>query len=79
MIKIKYEVQGKVKGRYVRKSHTENLYHWCIQSAEKPYYDLSQGTCDAEDLPLDIREKCDNYKGAFYACDWLLIESTKNE
>ncbi len=32
----------------------------------------AQGTCEAEDLPADIRQKCDEYNGAFYACEWPL-------
>lgn len=42
---------------------------WCIQSNDKRY-DIEQGTCDAEDLPEEIRKQCDQYTGAFYACQW---------
>lgn len=45
-------------------------YRWCDQSAEDPRYDLRQGTCDREDLPPHIAKACDEYKGAFYACEW---------
>jgi hypothetical protein len=55
--------------RYVRKIPGEQKYQWCIQSSNKGY-DVEQGTCNAEDLPEDIKKKCDEYNGSFYACKW---------
>lgn len=69
----RYRVAGKVKARYVAKSALGNCYRWCEQSAENPRYDIAQGTCDAEDLPDDVKIKCDTYDGSHYACEWPLI------
>lgn len=56
--------------RYVRKIVGELKYCWCIQCHNDKRYDVEQGVCDAEDLPDDIRKKCDEHTGAFYACIW---------
>lgn len=55
--------------RYVGKS-VRGGYRWCIQNAKRPQFDTAQGTCEAIDLPTDIREKCDAYDGVHYACEW---------
>lgn len=57
--------------RYVGKS-TKGGYRWCIQNAKRREFDTAQGTCDASDLPVDIREKCESYDGVHYACVWPL-------
>ena len=57
--------------RYVGKS-ARGGYRWCIQNAKHKQFDTAQGTCDAEDLPLEIREKCDAYDGCHFACEWPL-------
>lgn len=57
--------------RYVKKIPSQQKYMWCVQSNDRRY-DFEQGTCDAEDLPEDIRKKCDEYTGSFYACIWPL-------
>jgi hypothetical protein len=72
VIITKYGIPGAAKARYVRKATSQNFYEWCEQSAEKPRYDIAQGTCEAEDLPEDVRKKCDEYNGSFYACEWPL-------
>jgi len=71
MIKVKYRVEGSVKARYVRKTEGDQ-YAWCEQSADNPARDVAQGTCEAGDLPEDIRKQCDEYSGAFYAAEWPL-------
>jgi hypothetical protein len=74
MIKDKYRTTGKLKNfpvrRYVRKS--KDGYTWCERSEKDKRYDVAQGTCDGEDLPLHIKEVCDAYSGYFYACEWPL-------
>ena len=72
MIRTQYRKPGTAKARYVRKAIGQDFYKWCEQSADDPRYDIAQGTCEAEDLPTDIRQKCDEYNGAFYACEWPL-------
>ena len=72
MIKDKFRRPGRTLARFVRKSAYLGCYVWCEQSAANPGRDVAQGTCDAGDLPDDIREKCDAYYGAFYACEWPL-------
>ena len=69
-IRTNYRVTGPVSKRYVRKSN--DGYRWCEQSAVKPECDVAQGTCDAKDLPADVRAACDAHTGAFYACEWPL-------
>jgi hypothetical protein len=72
MIRTQYKVSGTAKARYVRKVAGRNLYKWCVQSAEDLRFDIAQGTCEAEDLPPEIRQKCNDYRGRFYACEWPL-------
>lgn len=43
---------------------------WCEQNAEEPQYDIAQGTCDAEDLPEQIRKACDEATHIHYAAIW---------
>lgn len=57
--------------RYVGKS-ARGGYRWCIQNAVRPQFDTAQGTCDGDDLPDEIRAKCDAYGGVHYACEWPL-------
>ena len=73
MIRTQYRKPGTAKARYVRKAIGQDFYKWCEQSADDPRYDIAQGTCEAEDLPTDIRQKCDELEGknaGFYACEW---------
>ena len=72
MIRTQYRKPETAKARYVRKAIEQDFCKWCEQSAEDSRYDIAQGTCEAEDLPPDIRQKCDEYNGAFYACEWPL-------
>lgn len=72
MIITKYRSSGKPLCRFVRKAKSQKYYEWCEQSIDNPRFDVAQGTCDAEDLPDDIRIKCDNHNGSFYACEWKL-------
>lgn len=65
----KSESEGKEGKRYVGKA-ANGGYRWCIQNVHKPQYDIAQGKCEAEDLPEEIRQKCDEYDGGFYACEW---------
>jgi hypothetical protein len=66
----KFRVPGPVGKRYVRKSG--DVYRWCEQSAGNLAHDVAQGMCDSEDLPDDVRARCDAYIGAGYACEWPL-------
>lgn len=70
MVKEEHRSSGAVKARYVKKSPGQDFYKWCEQSLENPEYDVAQGTCDADDLPEAVREKCDEYDGYMYACEW---------
>lgn len=73
MIETTYRTNSKMllRGeRYVKKIPGVQKYMWCVQSCNDKRYDVEQGTCDAEDLPEDVRKKCDEYTGAFYACIW---------
>lgn len=72
MITEAFRGKGEAKARYVRKAAgVDGVYQWCEQSADDPRYDVAQGTCDAEDLPDDIRDKCDRHTGmGTYACEW---------
>jgi hypothetical protein len=70
MIRTHRRSPGKAIARFVRKSHVGPGYEWCEQSAADPRYDIATGTCDAEDLPDEVRAACDAYYGAFYACGW---------
>jgi hypothetical protein len=72
MITTKYRVEGQVKARYVGKSAVGDHYIWCEQSADDLGVDVAQGTCGAEDLPEDIKVKCETNNGAVYACEWPL-------
>jgi hypothetical protein len=75
MIITHYHIEYKYGKRFVRKSLVhKDKYAWCIQRADLPAYDCARGICDAEDLPDDIRAKCDAYKGSFYACEWPVEE-----
>lgn len=55
--------------RYVRKSAAGDFYEYCI-TCDKTRYDIEQGYCEGSDLPAEIKAKCDDYKGSFYACEW---------
>ncbi len=76
MIRDKYRVEGKVKQRYVKRHSSNDYYVWCEQSADDLRYDVAQGTCEAEDLPEDIKAKCDAYDGYAYACEWPMEGKT---
>lgn len=72
MIRDQYRTGGKARARFVKRAAGQDFYKWCEQSDEDPRYDVAQGTCEAEDLPDDIRAKCDSYDGMHYACEWPL-------
>lgn len=72
MIREQYRVEGKARARYVRRALGQDFYKWCEQSAADPRYDVAQGTCEAQDLPDEVRAACDEYKGMAYACEWPL-------
>lgn len=75
MIVDTYRRSGAVHKRFVRRALLCNdLYQWCEQSSDDPSLDIAQGTCRGADLPPDIKAKCDEHKGAFYACEWPLGE-----
>ena len=69
MIITNHESDGPKGNRYVGRS-ARGGYRWCIQHATKKHFDVAQGSCDGEDLPKNIREKCDAYDGVHYACQW---------
>lgn len=71
-IQTTYRIPGPIKARYVGKAACGNHYRWCEQSAKNPAYDIAQGTCSADELPTEIRKKCDEYNGIAYACEWPL-------
>lgn len=71
LIKEKYRIEGQASTRFVKKGGPD-FYKWCEQSLTDPRYDIAQGTCDTEDLPLEILEKCKEYTGSHYACEWPL-------
>jgi hypothetical protein len=62
-----------VRKRYVAKGIGGGPYRWC-EVGDDRRFDIRQGVCDADDLPEDIRQQCDNYTGALYACEWPLKE-----
>lgn len=73
MIRDTYRRPGKAVTRYVRKAIGGSHYQWAEQSPVDPRFDIAQGVCDAEDLPDDIRSKCDELEGqnaGLYACWW---------
>lgn len=75
MIKEKFRVPGRVKARYVAKAPIGDHYNWCEQNADRLATDIAQGTCEAEDLPPDIRKYCDENMSCFYACEWPFPDS----
>lgn len=77
MIVDKYRCVGEVQARYVRKCHASGLFYWCEQSLNNPSRDIAQGTCEASDLPPAIVEKCESYRGSFYACEWPMEDKEK--
>jgi hypothetical protein len=61
-----------VEKRYVGKGLGKGSpYRWAEVGADRRY-DIRQGTCDAEDLPEDLRRKCDMSGGFLYATEWPL-------
>ena len=54
----------KVTRRYVRRCCVSCGYRWCEIGANL-VYDLRQGSCEAEDLPEDVRAQADALQGAF--------------
>ena len=48
---------GEIK-RYVRRNSWDDAYSWCEKQTGSPY-DRAQGTCDASDLPDQIRATAD--------------------
>jgi hypothetical protein len=48
-------------------------YAWCERDALNARYDVRQGTCDAADLPADVRERADaRLSHAFSYVEWPL-------
>lgn len=45
--------------RFVRTVRLGAQYAWCIRDAVDRRYDVQQGTCDAGDLPVDVRKAAD--------------------
>lgn len=75
-IKVTYTAKGdKIEGdRFVRAVFTNDpafkYYAWCIRGLDLRY-DAQQGTCDAHDLPQDVREAADRRLGhAFSYVEW---------
>jgi hypothetical protein len=50
--------------RYVAKDAVGAGYHWCEQ-CDKTRFDLAQGTCDADDLPDDVKQAADELKNTW--------------
>lgn len=75
MIRDSYRKEGKTKARFVKKAIGQNFYKWCEQGLDDPRFDVAQGTCDADDLPPEVKARCDEYKGSFYACEWPIGEN----
>ena len=59
---------GEIK-RYVRCNAMNDGYSWCEKQVGSGY-DLSQGTCDASDIPEKIREEADKMRGFVYG--WIV-------
>lgn len=73
-IKTTYTARGdKIKGagtRFVRATFPSG-YVWCIRSNSNKRYDLQQGTCDAHDLPHNVRAEADRLMSrAFSYVEW---------
>lgn len=49
--------------RFVRAVVPGKNYAWCVRDALDHRYDVQQGTCDAEDLPDDVRKAADKRYG----------------
>lgn len=52
--------------RMVRRNAIGSGYRWCEQSSVNPRYDVAQGTCEASDLPDDVRAAADALQGQFF-------------
>jgi hypothetical protein len=67
-IRTKYRAEAPADGnRYVRYAGA-GAYAWCETSVidRKGWrYDIAQGECDAEDLPVDVRAAALEQKGTF--------------
>lgn len=74
MLKVDFYDPASQPGlRYVRKAQGTNFYEWSTKSAVDVMREVAWGTCDASDLPHDIREACDRTEGmnsVFYASEW---------
>lgn len=75
-IVIKYTAKNyapeRVDMRYVRATHSAG-YAWVERDGLDIRYDLRQGTCDAADIPVSIRESADRLLGhAFNLVEWPL-------
>lgn len=45
-------------------------YAWCLRGVDRRY-DIAQGTCDASDMPDDVRAAADRRRGhAFSYVEW---------
>lgn len=78
-ITVTYEAKGATTedmgDRFARATYRgpsePNGYRWCIRGAHNLRYDIQQGTCDANDLPAEIREAADRMLGhAFSYVAW---------
>lgn len=59
--------------RYVRRDPIGDGYTWCEQWAKNKAYDLRQGTCDASDLPDDVRAAADAQRKQYFgSVEWPL-------
>jgi hypothetical protein len=73
-IEVTYKARNyhnQVEGdRFVRADRFAG-YVWCVRDKFHTNYDLLQGTCDAEDLPEDVRLAADVLLGrAFGYVEW---------
>lgn len=78
MITITYLAKGRTTAdagdRFVRATFEgagkPHGYFWCLRGADLRY-DIAQGTCDAADLPTEIREAADRrVSQAFRYVEW---------
>lgn len=65
MISVTYvaRILGREGDRFVRTVRLGSEYAWCIRHATDHRYDVAQGFCHADDLPVDVRRAADARHG----------------
>lgn len=70
MIRTTYEARPHLLAatdttRFVRRDAAGPGYSWCVRD-NRTGYDIRQGTCDADDLPPNVRVAADAWAGFVY-------------